>query len=110
MHEIGYKVTKDNSTFTIGKKDLTVGLLGVVYADADTGAVLGLTNVATDIPAKYPLQAVTMDYQWEYMKLGEQVALVPLKADMHEKDGKTLVWNEVEFRDYKPEAMKKTSR
>jgi hypothetical protein len=51
-----------------------------------------------------------MDYQWEYMKLGEQVALVPLKADMHEKDGKTLVWNEVEFRDYKPEAMKKTSR
>ena len=110
VHEIGYKVTKDNSTFTIGKKDLTVGLLGVVYADADTGAVLGLTNVATDIPAKYPLQAVTMDYQWEYMKLGEQVALVPLKADMHEKDGKTLVWNEVEFRDYKPEAMKKTSR
>lgn len=110
VHEIGYKVTKDHSTLTIGKKDLTVGLLGLLYADADTGAVLRITNVATDIPAKYPLQAVSMDLNWEYMKLGDQVVLVPIKADMHEKDGKSLVWNEIEFRDYKPEAVKKSSR
>jgi hypothetical protein len=110
VNEIAYKVEKGNSSMTIGKKDLTVGLLGILYADAETGAVLRIANVDMDIPAKYPLQAVSVDQSWEYMKVGDQVALVPIKADFHEKEGKSLIWNEIEYRDFKPEAVKKTAR
>jgi len=110
VHQIAYKVVKENSALTIGKKDLTVGMIGLIFADADTGEVLRISNITTDIPSKYPVQAVSMDLNWEFMKLGEQLALVPIKADMHEKDGKSLVWNEIEFRDFKPETLKKTSR
>lgn len=110
VHEIGYRVAKENSSMTLGKKDLTVGLLGLLYADADTGAVLRIANAETDIPAKYPISAVSMDLHWEYVKLGDQLVLLPLKADLHEKEGKSLVWNEIEFRDYAPETVKKSAR
>lgn len=110
VNELAYKILKENSSMTIGKKDLTVGLFGLLDADADTGAVLRIANVLTDIPKKYPQQAVSMDLNWDYMKLGNGVALVPIKADMHEKDGKSLVWNEIEFRDFQPGQAKTAAR
>ncbi len=103
VHAIGYKVAKENSSYTIGKKDLTVGILGLLYVDSDTGQVLRIANVVTDIPAKYPQQSVSTDLSWEYVKLGDQLVLLPLSADLHEKDGKSSGGNEIEFRDFKPE-------
>ncbi len=110
VNELGYRVNKENSSVTIGKKDLTVGILGLIDADAETGAILRIANVVTDIPAKYPLQSVSLDENWEYQKVGDQVVLVPLKGDLHQKDGKSLIWNEIEFRDFKPETVKKSAR
>ena len=103
VHVVGYHVPQAKSPYTIGssKNKLTPGLFGVAYADKDTAAVLRIAVFTSDVPAKYPIQGVNMDLNYDFAKIGDQMYLVPLKADFHSKEGKSLIWNEVEFRDYR---------
>lgn len=102
VHVVGYHVPQAKSLFTVGagKNKITTGFFGVAFIDKDTAAVLRLAVIASDIPPKYPLQAVNMELHYDYAKIGGQMYLVPLKAEYHAKDGKSLIWDEVEFRDY----------
>lgn len=103
VHVVGYRVPQARSQYTItsGKTKIAAGVYGLIYADKDTAAVLRVALVATDIPAKFPVQGVTLDLHYDFAKIGGQMYLLPLKADQHSKDGKSLIWNEVEFRDYR---------
>jgi hypothetical protein len=103
VHAIGVKIKADHSQFTVGKSkgQIAAGMLGMVYADADTGSVMRVAVVATDIPAKYPIQSVTMDFLYDFAKIGDHYFLLPLKAETQSKEGKVLTWNEVDFRDYR---------
>jgi hypothetical protein len=103
VHALGVKVKADHSQFTVGKgkSQIPAGLLGLVYADSDTGAVMRIAVVATDIPTRYPIQSITMDLQYDFAKIGDHYFLLPLKGEMQSKEGKTLTWNEVDFRDYR---------
>jgi hypothetical protein len=104
VHTIGFKVAQANSqmTITAGKgQQVTASFFGLLYADTETGSVLRIALVAGDIPAKFAIQGVTMDLNYEFVKVAEQVYLLPLKADIHSKEGKSMIWNEVEFRGYR---------
>lgn len=109
VHAIGFKVTQAHSLLTIAKskgQPITAGLFGVVYADSETAEVLRIALAATDIPAKFPIQSVSFDVNYEFGKIGDQVYLLPLKVDQHSKDGKSMIWNEVEFRDFRKAGAK----
>jgi hypothetical protein len=102
VHVIPFVVTKDNSLYTVGKsKPIVSGLGGWVYADSDTNAVLRVTMAATDLPKTYPIQAVATDLVFDFVRIGDKNYLVPVKADLHEKHGKTNVWDEVELKDFR---------
>ena len=103
VHAIGVKLKADHSPFTLGKgkNQITAGLMGLAYADADTGSILRIAVAATDIPAKYPIQSVAIDMQYDFAKIGDHYFLLPLRAETQAKEGKTLTWNEVDFRDYR---------
>ena len=102
VHVIQFVVTKDNSTYSVGKsKPLASGLGGWVYADSDTNAVLRVAMAATDIPKTYPIQAVASDMYFDFVRIGDKNYLVPVKADLHEKQGKSQVWDEVELKDFR---------
>lgn len=102
VHEILYGVPKEHSQFSVGKKSpLTVAFGGFITVDADTNSILKITLVAAGLPKQFPIQALSQEYSYEFAKIGEHYYLLPLKADLQQREGKQLTWNEIEFRDYK---------
>lgn len=104
VHVLGFRVAKEHSKFTVGKGKLQIssGFFGVIDVDADSGAILKLGIVATDLPATYPMQAFSLELNWDFAKVGDHYYVLPYRADQHYKEGKkSLVWNEIEFRDYR---------
>jgi hypothetical protein len=103
VHAILAKLKADHSPYTVGKgkSQITVGMQAMVYADSDTGSVMRIAALATDIPAKYPIQGVSMDFQYDFVKIGDHYFLLPFKGETQSKEGKVLTWNEVDFRDFR---------
>ncbi len=114
VHLLGFTVRKEHSPWTIQKgkgEPITTGYFGVINVDAETGAILKLGIISTDLPKTYPVSAVSIELHWEYAKIGDHWYLVPFRADVHTKEGKALTWNEVEFHDYrKPGATSATAK
>jgi len=108
VHLLGYRVKPENSQWVISKgkgQQVTAGMFGVISVDSESGAILKIGFVATDIPASFPVQGVAIEINYEFAKIGDHYYVVPLKADLHSKEGKTMIWNEVEFHDFrKPDA------
>ena len=102
VHVMQFVVTKDNTLYTVGKsKPISSGLGGWVYADSDTNVVLRVAMAAADIPKTYPIQALATDIVFDFVRIGDKNYLVPVKADLHEKQGKSQVWDEVELKDFR---------
>ncbi len=104
VHELGFRVTKDNSKYVITKgkgQQATAGMFGLIDADSESYSVLKLGIVATDVPANFPIQGTAIELHFEFVKLGEHYYLLPQKADIHGKEGKMLTWTEVEYHDFK---------
>jgi hypothetical protein len=97
-----YSVVQANSQFIVGasRNKVAASIAGMVYADAETGNIMRVIVIATS-PAKFPVTNVTYDLSYDFAKSGDQRFVAPLKADYHAKDGKTLLWTEVEFRRYR---------
>ncbi len=103
VHELGFRVLSANSKMTVSKgkgRQVTAGMFGVIDVDSETGSILRLNVVATDIPSNFAVQGVGTELDFEFAKVGEHYYMLPLKADLHSKEGKSLFWNEVEFHDY----------
>src|SRR5262249_23350964 len=61
VHVLGFRVTKENSRYVLPKgkgQQATVGFFGVINVDAESGAILKIGLVATDIPTNFPIQGV----------------------------------------------------
>jgi hypothetical protein len=105
VHSLGYRVAKEHSQLTIGKKgqQITVGYFGVINVDSESGSILKIGMVALDIPAKFPIHAYSEELNYEFAKIGDHYYVLPLKADIHTKEGKigSLTWNEVEYSNYR---------
>lgn len=114
VHLLGFTVKKEHSPWTIQKgkgEPITTGYFGVINVDSETGAILKLGIISTDLPKTYPITAVSVELHWEYARVGDHWYLLPYRAEQHAKEGKALTWNEIEFRDYrKPGATSATAQ
>jgi hypothetical protein len=96
-----YSIMPENSQFTIGfKAPKTVGFAGLFYADVESGMVMHIFVIAQS-PPNFALTNVTYDLLYDFVKIGDRQFVMPVKSDFHGKDGKSLIWNEVEFRRYR---------
>ena len=104
MHVYTFRVPQETSKYSIlseaVKRRIIVGYHGLIYADRDTKMVMRLTMMADNIPADFPVQEVDLDLNYDYTQIGGQPFLLPLKSELHSKDGRYLVKNETEFRLY----------
>lgn len=104
MHVYSFRVPQETSKYTIYadavKRTIVVGYHGLVYADRDTKQVMRITMSADDIPADFPVQEVDLDLNYDITKIADQEFLLPLKSELHSKDGRYLTKNETEFRNY----------
>jgi len=97
-----YSVTQPKSQFFIGasRNRVAASIAGMVYADAETANIMRVIVIAQS-PAKFAITNVTYDLTYDFTKVGEKRFILPVKSDYHAKDGKSLVWTEVEFRRYR---------
>ena len=104
VHVIGFRVRPENSQWVISRgkgQTATAGIFGLASVDSESGAILKLGLISTDIPTTFPVQGSMIEAQYEFAQIGDHYYVVPLKADLHAKEGKMLIWNEVEFHDYR---------
>ena len=98
---VAYRVPLETSQLMVGRKSpFKVSFVGTVDVDADTASILKIAVVAFGLPKTSPLTALSMEYNFDFTKIGDHFFLLPLKADLQSKEAKALIWTEVEFREY----------
>jgi len=105
MYVFSFRVEQSRSRYSIrwgrGAGELTTiaGYHGLIYADRDTNMVMRI-KMECDMPATFPIQSVDLDLNYDFTNISGQPFLLPLKSELHSREGKMLVKNEVEFRLY----------
>lgn len=103
-HVYSYQVAQPRSKWRIEyQKTLSIiaGYRGLVYVDAQTLTVLQITLEAVDIPPTFPIQQAKTTLAYDFVQIGDQQHVLPLRAEVRMREGRNLVKNEVEFRMYR---------
>lgn len=98
-----YKVAQAGSHFEVAsaKKQVTVPFSGQVFVDAETRMPTRVFAVGQS-PATFPVHDLTFDVIYDFIKIGDQQVVLPVKADIRAREGKlNLIWNEFEYRRYR---------
>src|SRR5262249_32303368 len=100
-----YHVPQPRSHYRIehgpsGKK-IIAGYHGLIYADRENSAVTRITLETEEIPKDFPVQDVRTDLWYGRQKSSDQESVLPLKWEMHSRDGKYLAWNSAEYALYR---------
>ena len=101
------RVTKSRSHWWLGSQSVAktdriiTGYSGLVYIDKETEQVLRIYTEAENIPRDFGLQSAQSRLDYDYIEIGGQKFLLPLKARMRLRQGKLLARNDVEFRLYR---------
>jgi hypothetical protein len=105
MYVFNFKIEQQYSKYSIyhepSGRRIVSGYHGLIYADAETKQVMKITMDCDTIPADFPIQDVDLALDYDVQAVGEQAHLLPLKSEMHSREGKNLSWNETEFRAYR---------
>ncbi len=104
MYVFNFRVRQLNSKYTIYadsvKRTVVAAYHGLIYADRETGMVMRIKMECEGLPLDFPIQTVDLDMNYDFTKISGQSFLLPLKSEIHSREGKFLVKNEVEFRLY----------
>jgi hypothetical protein len=105
MYVFSFRVEQEFSKYSImhveSRRQIISGYHGLIYADRDTKSIMRITVQCDTIPADFPIQQVALMLDYDFTKIGDQEFLLPLKSDLHSRQGKFLNWNETEFRLYR---------
>lgn len=105
VNEFRYHVPKERSHYSITEESINrtiiAGYHGMIYARADSNSVVRITLECEEIPADFPMQDVKVDLRYDIAKISDQEYMVPVKWDMHSREGRALVWNAAEFALYR---------
>jgi len=109
MYVFAFRVPQSRSHFTIydgeARRSITSGYHGLIYADRDNSMVMRYKFECEDLPADFPVKAVALDVNYDYINLGGQKYVLPLKTEVKSTAmtarGKYMSWNEAEFRMYR---------
>ena len=74
---------------------------GLVYVDKETERTLRIKMDAVDVPSTFPIQQAGTRLDYDYIEIGDQPHLLPLKAEVRMRAGRELSRNDVEFRLYR---------
>ena len=104
VHVFGYRVSKPRSKWHIvwqKQLDYIPGYTGLIYIDRDVPTVMRLTLEAENMPPTFPIQEARTTLDYDYTAISGQEFLLPMRSEMRMREGKMLVKNQTEFRNYR---------
>jgi hypothetical protein len=106
MYVYTFHVKQSYSKYSIYHQDsngtIVTGYHGLIYADQETKMVMRVRLECDSIPADFPVQQVSEVMDYDFVKIGGQRYVLPLKVDMRSREApRDLVWNEIEFHLYR---------
>lgn len=103
-HVFTYEVPQSRSKWHISwqrQLDIVPAYRGLIYIDRDVPVVLRVTLEAISIPPSFPIQEARTMLDYDYTDISGREFLLPMRAEMRMREGKLLVKNLVEFRNYR---------
>ncbi len=103
-HVIRYNVQQSHSKWAIVyEKSMTIrpAYTGLIYADASNGMIIRVTLEALDMPASFPVQVARNQLDYDYTEISGSTFLLPLRAEVRMREGRLLIRNDIEFRNYR---------
>ncbi len=109
MYVFAFHVPQSRSHFTIydgeSQRTITSGYHGLIYADRDTNLVMRYKFECEDLPYDFPVKAVALDVNYDYINIAGTKYVLPLKTEIKSSantpKGKYMSWNEAEFHLYR---------
>jgi len=104
VHVYGYRVRQSKSKWRVSwQRELEVvpGYKGLIYIDRDVPMVYRITLEAEDMPASFPIQEARSMLDYDFSEIADKPFLLPLRAEVRMREGRFLVKNQVEFRNYR---------
>ena len=104
VYVFGYRVEQSRSKWHIiydKRMDIVPGYRGLMYIDKDVPMVMRVTLDAETIPASFPIQEAKTVLDYDFTSIADKQFLLPLRAEVKMREGKYLVRNLVEFRNYR---------
>jgi hypothetical protein len=104
VHVFGYRVQQNRSKWHLvwnKQLDIVPGYKGLVYIDKDVPTVMRITLDAENIPPSFPVQEARTTLDYDYTEISGSPFLLPLRAEVRMREGKFLVRNQAEFRNYR---------
>jgi hypothetical protein len=102
-----FHIARENSiyriqygTVPVGPNSIVVGYRGEVLVDEETQMVLRLIQQA-EIPQTFPITANGFTVDYEFTTVGGRPYLLPARAHVVTRSGRSVLENNVEFRDYR---------
>ena len=101
-----YVVAKENSELYLRAGPTQVALVGyhgMVYIDSMTHAVRRITQVADDVPKKFPIHETLVSADYDYASIGDRQYLLPIGAQIMLRRWNhkgSLELNQIHFRDF----------
>jgi len=99
-----YRVDQANSNMNlrVGPKEvITVGYHGQVYLDTKTHTVRRITEIADNVPKRYPIHGTLVSADYDYVSIGGNDYLMPIGAQVILQKGRHRTFlNDISFREY----------
>jgi hypothetical protein len=100
-----YHVNRGRSKWSIdwnnGEQVYSPAYSGSIFIDREVPVVMRVTLIAEGIPASFPIQEAKSTLNYGYQDISGKQFLLPLNSEMRMREGRLLVKNETEFRNYR---------
>jgi hypothetical protein len=99
-----YAVDKQHSTLKLSLSDLASAIVpyhGSIFAEPETGVILRVTNITTEIPPELREEQVSTTIEYGDVTIGGNTHLLPVHASVLLKTNRNYIRNELQFRDYR---------
>jgi hypothetical protein len=100
-----YHVARSRSKWSIdwnnGEQVVSPAYSGSLFIDREVPVVMRVTLVAEGIPTAFPIQEAKTTLNYGYQDISGKQFLLPLNSEMRMREGRLIVKNETEFRNYR---------
>ena len=87
--------------FTFNQRREMATVNGRIFVNPETHLVRRITLEGSELPKDFALQSPTLSLEFGTVRIGDRDYLLPLRSVLQARQGKSVVRNETQFRDYR---------